>query len=172
VNLRVAEKEDVSLVASWLNEPEFLGRYDPIVQMSKSEMEKNLEGPNEQEYFIVEKKDGSRIGFISHFYVLHIAGKLMEIGYALVPSERGKGYGTEAVQLLVDYLFLSRDLQRVQAATDVRNLASQRVLEKAGFKREGTMRKRFFMRGEWADDFEYSVLRVEWKEPKVLTKET
>jgi len=59
---------------------------------------------------------------------------------------------------------------RIQAQTDQRNVASQRVLEKAGFKKEGTLRKNFFMRGEWTDDYIYSILREEWKEPKILTR--
>ena len=86
------------------------------------------------------------------------------------PSERGKGNGTEAVEIMVDYLFLSKDIMRVQACTDTRNLASQKVLEKAGFKKEGTMRKYFFLRGELRDVYVYSILREEWKEPKILTK--
>jgi RimJ/RimL family protein N-acetyltransferase len=54
----------------------------------------------------------------------------------------------------------------------MRNLASQKVLEKAGFKKEGTMRKYFFIRGELRDACLYSILREEWKEPKILTKTT
>ena len=95
----------------------------------------------------------------------------MEIGYNLIPSERGKGYGTEAVQITVDYLFLSRDIVRIQAITNVRNKASQRVLEKIGFKKEGDS-KISSVRGEWADAYLYSILREEWKEPKILTKTT
>jgi RimJ/RimL family protein N-acetyltransferase len=88
----------------------------------------------------------------------------------LVPSERGKGYCTEAVEIMVDYLFLSRESMRIQACTDIRNLASQRVLEKAGFKREGIMRNAFFWRGKWTEDCLYSIVREEWKEPKILTR--
>jgi RimJ/RimL family protein N-acetyltransferase len=87
-----------------------------------------------------------------------------------VPSERGKGYCTEATQLMVDYLFLSKDTMRIQAQTDPRNIASHKVLEKVGFKKEGTLRKSFFMRGEWRDAYIYSILREEWKEPKILTR--
>jgi RimJ/RimL family protein N-acetyltransferase len=47
-------------------------------------------------------------------------GELLEIGYAIAPSERGKGYCTEATQLMVDYLFLSKDVSRIQAATSYR----------------------------------------------------
>jgi ribosomal-protein-alanine N-acetyltransferase len=72
--------------------------------------------------------------------------------------------------MIVDYLFLTKDLACVQAMADVRNIASQRVLEKADFRKEGTIRKRFFIRGQWTDNSVYSILKEEWKEPKILTK--
>jgi len=171
VNLRVMEKEDLPLFAEWVNKPEFLGEYNPLRQLSRTEVEKGYEKSSlEQGEFIIEKKDGSKIGYIFHFILVHPAGKLLEIGYFLVPNERGKGNGTEAVRIMVDYLFLSRDTMRVQACTDTRNLASQKALEKAGFTKEGTMRKYLFLRGELRDAYLYSILREEWKEPKILTK--
>ena len=173
VNLRIMEKEDLPLFVEWLNEPEVLGEYNPLRQVSRTEVEKRHEKDNsEQGEFIIEKKDGSKIGFIAHFHVLHLGTgtKQLEIGYILVPSERGKGYCTEAVNAMVDYLFLSKESRRIQAQTDLRNVASQKVLEKVGFKKEGTLRKNFFRRGEWRDTYLYSILREEWKEPKILTK--
>ena len=164
------EKEDLPLIAEWFNKPEVFGEYNPLHQVSRTEAEKMFENPHEEKSFIIEKKDGSKVGFIGHFYVLHVAGKQLEIGYSLVPSERGRGYGTEATQLMVDYLFLSKDTMRIQAQTDPRNVASSKLLEKVGFKKEGTLRKSFFMRGEWVDSYIYSILREEWKEPKILTK--
>jgi RimJ/RimL family protein N-acetyltransferase len=96
----------------------------------------------------------------------------MEIVCFLVPSERGKGYGAEAFQLMVDYLFLSNSIVRIQAIANVRNKPAQKVLEKAGFKREGTIRKLLLVRGIWTDYYLHSILREEWKEPKILTKTT
>ena len=61
---------------------------------------------------------------------------------------------------------------RIQAHTSAGNKASQRVLEKAGFKREGTILKAAFAKGEWTDSHLYGILREEWKEPKILTKTT
>lgn len=170
VNLRVMEKDDLPLLAGWFNDLEVFGQYNPLHQMSKVEAEKLLENPLELKPFLIEKKDGSKVGFMTHFYVLHPAGKLLEIGYSLLPSERGKGYCTEAVLILTDYLFLSRDVRRIQAQTDARNMASRRVLEKAGFKMEGALRKTLFIGGEWRDTCVYSILREEWKEPGILTK--
>lgn len=73
--------------------------------------------------------------------------------------------------MIVDYLFLTKDLACVQAMADVRNVASQRVLEKADFRKEGTIRKRFFIRGQWTDNSVYSILKEEWKEPKILSRQ-
>jgi RimJ/RimL family protein N-acetyltransferase len=171
VNLRVMEKEDLPLFAEWANKPEFFGEYNPLRQISRAEMEKDFdEGTHEQMGFIIEKKDGSKIGSISHFTLGHPVGRLLEIGYSLIPGERGKGYCTEAVRIMVDYLFLSRGIERVQACTDTRNLASQRVLEKAGFKKEGIMRRYLFIRGEWRDACLYSIIREDWNEPKILAR--
>jgi len=169
VNLRVVEKEDLPWVAECINNPEFYGQYEPLMQVSKAELENKYDKLTPKEkWFIIEKKDGSKIGGISHFPV----GELLEIGYTLIPSERNKGYCTEAVKIIVDYLFLSRDIVRIQAGTNPRNVASQRVLEKAGFRKEGLVRKSVFVRGKWEDGLLYSILREEWKESKILTKAT
>jgi RimJ/RimL family protein N-acetyltransferase len=169
VNLRIVEKEDLPWLSEWLNDPEVSGQYNPLVQFSKKEIEKEYEDKRlQQTEFIIEKKDGSKIGYIWHF--TNPFPELLEIGYFLVPKERGKGYCLEAVQIIVDYLFLSKDIVRIQAHTDVANIASQKLLEKASFKKEGISRKSMFIRGEWQDLFLYSILREEWKKPKRLTK--
>ena len=173
VNLRVMEKDDFPIYVEWMNKPEFVGEYFFPLQRAMTEIEKAREtNPFESKTFIVEKKDGTKIGWISHFYMLHPMAKLLEIGYAIVPNERSKGYCAEAVKIMVDYLFLTKEAVFIQAMTDVKNIASQRVLEKAGFQKEGTIRKRFFTRGEWKDAFLFSILREEWKEPRILTKTT
>jgi RimJ/RimL family protein N-acetyltransferase len=168
LNLRIVEKEDLPLVAEWFNNPDFSGRFDPLdAQESRMEIEKKYEGlSSEEKWFIIEKKDGTKIGFIGHFPVR----SNLEIGYALIPNERRKGYGTEAVLVMVDYLFLSKSIVRIQAGTNVENEASQKVLEKVGFQKEGLNRREVFVRGKWTDFYNYSILREEWKEPKILTK--
>ena len=170
VNLRVVDEEDLPLLLDWFNSLEFAGRYNPVhAQQSREEIEKRYDKlGSEEKWFLIEKKDGSKVGFIGQFAVRDY----WEIGYVLIPSERGKGCCTEAVQLMVDYLFLSKDVVRIQAGTHVENIASQKVLEKAGFEREGLVRKEMFVCGKWADHYLYSILRGEWKEPRILTKTT
>jgi RimJ/RimL family protein N-acetyltransferase len=177
VNLRVREKEDVDFLVECNNDIDFWGECNPIArQVSKSEWIKGIDNPTDFEKviewkrFIIQKKDGTRIGFMFTF-VNQPSGQI-EFGCFLVPNEQGKGYGTEATQLMVDYLFLSRNIRRIETITNVRNKPAQRVLEKTGFKMEGTIRKRALVRGVWNDYYLLSILREEWKEPKILTETT
>jgi RimJ/RimL family protein N-acetyltransferase len=167
VNLRVVEKEDLPLLADWNGNPRVLGEYVWLPQQSRIEWEKRYDNfSSDNKWFLIEKKDGTKVGFIAHFPAAEKLG--VEIGYVIIPDERSKGYCTEAVKMMVDYLFLSNDTVRIQAHTDVRNVGSQKVLEKAGFSREGTLRKSTFVRGEWRDNSVHSILREEWKQPKIL----
>jgi RimJ/RimL family protein N-acetyltransferase len=76
-----------------------------------------------------------------------------------VPKARGQGYGTEAQRQLAAYLFETTAVNRVDAATDVENLAEQRSLEKAGFRRDGILRGSQFRAGAYHDLVVYSRLR-------------
>jgi len=166
VNLRIVEREYLPLLQEWDNNPEFMGEYEPFRQETRAGLEKAYDNLRDAQWFFVEKKDGTKIGFIAHFLS---AGEI-ELGYFIVPSERGKGHISEAILMMVDYLFLSKDVVRIQAKVDPENTASWKALERTGFKREGVLRKTFYCRGKWRDDCMYSILREEWKEPKILTR--
>jgi len=94
--------------------------------------------------------------------------ELLEIGYLLIPSERQKGFCKEAVTIFIDYLFLTKNIARIQATADIRNIRSYKVLEKVGFTKEGIMRNMIFNQGKWRNFALYSILREEWTEPKIL----
>jgi RimJ/RimL family protein N-acetyltransferase len=83
------------------------------------------------------------------------------IGTAIVPEARGHGHGTSAQRLLTRYLFAHTQVSRIEAETEITNLAEQRALEKAGFSREGVLRSVIFRGGQWRDGVLYSVLRRE-----------
>jgi RimJ/RimL family protein N-acetyltransferase len=166
VNLRVMEKEDLPVLQGWDNNPEFMGKYEPLRQETRTDLERTYDNLKDAQWFFVEKKDGTRIGYMAHF----LAAGEIELGYFIVPTERSKGYAGEAIRIIVDYLFLSKDAVRIQAKADPENIASWKALEKAGFKREGVLRKTFYCRGKWRDDCMYSILREEWKKPKIMTR--
>ncbi|MFI9360740.1 GNAT family N-acetyltransferase [Kitasatospora sp. NPDC053057] len=83
------------------------------------------------------------------------------IGIQLMPQACGRGIGTQAQRLLVDYLFTHTPVMRVEADTDVDNIAEQRALEKVGFTREGVHRAVTFRGGQWRDGVIYGLLRTD-----------
>lgn len=166
VNLRVVEQVDLPIIQRWDNDPRFIDYPGELDQTSLASLAQRYEhtiraGGN---WFFIETKRGAKIGYVAHY----LARKQHEIGYAVIPTERGKGYATEAATLIVDYLFLTKNIVRVQADANTDNRASQRVLEKAGFTREGVLRQVYFEQGAWRDAVLYSILRDEWHGPRLL----
>lgn len=85
-----------------------------------------------------------------------------EIGYWLGVPHWGNGYMTEAVRLITHFAFKHLDAVRVCADPYVGNIASSRVLEKNGFQLDGTLRSHVLKRGEYLDQWYYTLLRTEW----------
>lgn len=83
----------------------------------------------------------------------------LQIGIELVPAARGQGLGVEAQRLVANYLFAATSVNRVEASTDVENVAEQRALEKAGYQREGIVRGAQFRAGGHHDLVVYARLR-------------
>jgi len=81
-----------------------------------------------------------------------------EFYYSLLPEHWSKGYATEAVKRIIEFAFDSLKLHRLSAGVATGNHASIRVLEKAGLIREGIGRKILPIRGEWYDNYSYSLL--------------
>ena len=73
----------------------------------------------------------------------------------------GRGIGTEAQRQLVRYLFSNTTAHRLQAGTEIDNLAEQHALERAGFQKEGIARGLYFRAGAWRDSVIYAVLRTD-----------
>ncbi|CAL9594038.1 GNAT family N-acetyltransferase [Streptomyces sp. enrichment culture] len=87
------------------------------------------------------------------------------LGYCLDEAMWGHGFATEAAHALLEWGFRTLDLNRVQAEVDTRNPASARVLEKLGFRREGTLREDCVVNGEVSDSWVFGLLRREWRSP-------
>ncbi len=86
-----------------------------------------------------------------------------DIGYELSPDCWEKGYATEAARSMVDFGFRELRLQRISSRCIADNLASARVLERLGFKREGRLRRNEFFKGRWWDTLLYALLAEEWQ---------
>jgi RimJ/RimL family protein N-acetyltransferase len=86
---------------------------------------------------------------------------VLEIGALILPEHRGRGVGTAAQRMLVEYLFATTTAHRLWAGTESENTAEQKALERCGFVKEGLQREAVFRDGEWHDSVIYGLLRRE-----------
>src|SRR5262249_54276238 len=90
----------------------------------------------------------------------------MEMGYSIAEPYWGRGLVVEAAQAVMRHVFTEYAVERLQSRVFVGNDASERVLQKLGFTREGVLRSLVFRRGQWWDIAMYSMLRAEWEATK------
>jgi RimJ/RimL family protein N-acetyltransferase len=113
---------------------------------------------------------GEVLGVVSWHAVNYGAGYgclAWNIGGELLRSARGRGVGTEMWRLTALHLLATTDIDRVEASTDVENVATQRSLEKAGFTREGVIRGAQLREGTRHDLVGYSLLRSDVTDEKL-----
>jgi len=145
LNLRVPRLEDASgIFAAWTQDPD-VTRYltwEPHKHLSETEASlercsRVWEAGTNFPYVITFIKQDVPVGMIE----IHLRGFILEIGYALARPEWGKGFMTEAVRKVVEFGLSQPDIYRLQGFCDVENIASARVMEKAGMIYEGMLRR-------------------------------
>jgi RimJ/RimL family protein N-acetyltransferase len=165
VSLRPVIEDDLSWLTGLRNDPagtgpqEWHGWRDPHSER-RQWAESGLLGENGGTLIVLQGTD--RVGAVSWRRVqTGPTAFSWAIGIGLAPQFRGRGIGSEAQRLLVRYLFAHTQINRIEAVTEITNVAEQRALEKAGFTREGVLRGSTFRHGRWHDQVIYSVLREE-----------
>ncbi|MFC7733582.1 GNAT family protein [Actinomadura keratinilytica] len=165
VALRPVHETDLPLLDRFALDPEYtspfqwFGYTDPG-RLRRQWADNGLLGDDGGRLMVV--RGAERLGFMAWRKVVTGTGSFCwNIGIILLPGARGRGYGAEAQRLLARYLFAHTQAMRVEADTEVSNVAAQRALEKAGFTREGILRSYTFRDGEWRDAVVYSILRNE-----------
>jgi RimJ/RimL family protein N-acetyltransferase len=118
--------------------------------------------PGEWFQFAIESKDGGSIVGDCALHVTDEDPQQAEVGFTTAPDHQGVGYATEAVEALLDYVFEDLGKHRVYALTDVDNAPAIVLLEKLGFRREGTFVESVRFKRRWASEHLYAMLRREW----------
>jgi ribosomal-protein-alanine N-acetyltransferase len=118
-----------------------------------------LEGSDDSEQG--EDSDPTPVGAVT---VKNLHHTRPELSYWIHPAHQGEGYGTEATEVAVDYVFSAHEVRGLQAQAFAPNEGSVGVLENLGFTHEGTLRDARFRDGEYVDVVWYGLLREEWED--------
>jgi ribosomal-protein-alanine N-acetyltransferase len=136
-----------------------------LTSVSRALLRHRREWKHGQAYaLLISPRDNERsvIGRIALGGVLRGAFQNAYLGYWIDAEHQGRGLITEAVQAATAFALSSAGLHRVQAAVMPPNVASQRVLEKSGFRREGLAVRYLCIAGEWEDHVIYALTSEEW----------
>lgn len=107
------------------------------------------------------REEGRFIGLIG-MKLSRPRSRSAEVWYKLHKHFWGNGYATEALHALLEFGFSALALHRIEAGCAVGNVASARVMEKAGMQREGRCRKALPIRGRWVDNYSYAILEEDF----------
>jgi RimJ/RimL family protein N-acetyltransferase len=113
------------------------------------------------ELAVERQEDGKVVGLLGTIRRDH---RQAEIGWGLGVEYRGQGYATEAARAFIDYGFDSLGLHRIYADTTSDNLASVRVMERLGMRREALLRESVYREAKWLDQLVYGMLADEWRD--------
>lgn len=175
IRLTAPEREDLPLFVEWLNDPEVRNGLALFLPMSNAREEQwfedMLKRPPETHPLTIEvqeKADWVKIGNLG-FFDIHPQTHSAEVGIMIGNKNYwNKGYGTEAMELLLQHGFETLNLHRIMLRVYAFNPRAIRSYQKAGFVEEGRMRQSVYKNGAYHDTLIMSVLRDEWGGRKPL----
>ena len=168
VYLRPLERADAELYQRWRSDAEVAALAGLPMPMSLAQVEQRIarvaehSGDDGYNFLICLQADDRPIGEVMLFELDRLSGSA-ELGIFIGESvEWGKGYGTDAVNAMVDFGFGSLRLERIWLNVWTENERARRAYEKAGFVHEGTLRHDRYEGGRFTDGNLMSILRDEW----------
>jgi RimJ/RimL family protein N-acetyltransferase len=167
VYLRPFSKNDLPYVQKWYSDPEIRELTGEVAPMSHAEAEKwykELLADEERVWFVIVLKKGDRI--IGEAGLLRMFEPWRCTDMSIIIGEKdawGKGYGTEAGRLLLDYAFKRLGFHRVSVGVVAFNEQALRFWEGLGFKREGVERDGYYCNDKYSDFVMMGILEDEYK---------
>lgn len=170
--LRPLDTPDIPAFSAYRSDPD-IARYQgwgtPFTEEQAEEFIEQMKAvtPGEIGQWLqlgMELKDGGTLIGDVAFQIIKDSHRQAEIGMTLAANHHGKGYGSEAVTSLVNYLFGELKVHRIIANCDPENYPAHRLLERVGFRREGCFIESLWYKGYWASELWFAMLEREWKE--------
>lgn len=169
--LDVPREVDASLLWDWWQDADSLRmmKFDAARPLSVDSLRNWLhKATSEQHAFLIRTVAENRLVGIITLAWVDARNQCLQFGLVVDPATRGRGYGGEGVQLLLNYAFLEMNMNRVELEALAINPAN-RLYERLGFRHEGTRREYVFRDGQYQDVIVMSILRSEWdaaREPR------
>lgn len=162
VKLRTIEKEDIEFLRDGVNHPEVrkhMGNPKPQNLEDEEAFFEHIIGASDEIHLLI-CNDEKPMGIIN-LEEKEKPSNIAKLGIWLHPDYHNQGYGTEAVELIIEHGFKQLNYHKLYARAHGDNKASQRIWEKHGFEKEGQLREHVFLEGEHKDLIYYGLLKGE-----------
>ena len=160
--LRPMHEGDVPALREWMPDPSiytYWGKGPGRTDLNPELLFQKPEKPSKSFHLgIEEKRSGKVIGDLWVYLIEN--DRMASVAIRLAPACQGKGYGTEALSEMIRFCFENTQLQRLWTKVDVRNIPSQRMLEKCGYRKEGLIRQGKMV-NTWCDYVIYGILSTD-----------
>lgn len=143
-----------------IEEPQ--SRDEVAAKLTRGAVATRLEKPGDYLYPAIRDSNGNFLGTLYLRLDGETQDRTAEIGIALTRAAQRQGYAFEAAQLIFDVVFAKLRLHRLYAELDTRNIASMRLCESVGMRREADHQQSRWSKGVWIDTACYAILEHEW----------
>src|SRR3989338_10099822 len=165
INLRPFSRDDIPTLTRWINDPEvrvFLTATLPQTEKQEEEWFNKLGSDDKNIVLGIETKDNVLIGSMG-IYRIEWRDRICTTGALIGEKDYwGKGYGTDAKMILLDYIFNTLNLRKVCSAVIAYNKRSLRYSLHCGYKVEGIRRNHIFKKGRYWNQIELGLFKEEW----------
>jgi len=167
VYMRPLDRNDLTYILKWSNDPEIRGLTGEVRPMSLAKAEEfyeRVKSDDQRVWFIIALQEDDRV--IGEAGLLRMFPAWRTTDLSIIIGERetwGKGYGTEAINLLLDYAFGYLNFHRVAIGVVCLNEAALGFYEKVGFRKEGVQREGYYYNHAYYDFVMMSILEDEYR---------
>ena len=159
LRIRPMRAADVPALTEWMPDSSiytYWGKGPSKAEKNPELLFEKEEKPTKSLHLGIALKDADRV--IGDIWVYLIENdRMASVAVRLSSSYQGKGYGTEALSAMTKFCFENTELKRLWTEVDTRNIASQKMLEKCGYTREGLIRQGKMV-NTWCDYYIYGIL--------------
>jgi len=170
VSLRPIEKEHIKYFLRWFNDQEVAHYITVFLPMTKGEEEKWVEELTNKKHtditLLIVAENNTPIGNLG-LHRIDARNRTATLGITIGDKNYwGRGYGSEAIELLLSYAFNTLNLRKVCLSVIDFNERAIRCYEKCGFRVEGRLREQLFRNGEYRDEVMMAIFERDWWQQK------
>ena len=164
------ERGDATAISSYRSLPE-VARYQSWESYGPDDAARLIDGQLEMEpgvpgtwlqLAIVEKATGVLMGDCG-LHCRQDDPRQMELGVTLAPSHQGRGYASEALSCVIDFVFGALGKHRISATADAENHPAASLFRRLGFRQEAHFVEHLWFKSHWGSEFVFGLLRREWE---------